>query len=92
MGPFMPMRGGCFEAGVGCGEFRSDVEWLVPVDHALLHAAGENVWAGRIDSETALHALTTTMLAALAPPSRFAAAASDLGITAIRRFGAWQAG
>jgi hypothetical protein len=44
-----------FAAGVDCGEFRSDVpvEWLVPVYHALLHAAGDDVRAGRIVSETA---------------------------------------
>jgi TetR/AcrR family transcriptional regulator, mexCD-oprJ operon repressor len=59
-----------FEAGVDRGEFRNDVpvEWLVSVYHALLHAAGDDVRAGRIDSDTALHALTTTMLAAFTPP------------------------
>jgi TetR/AcrR family transcriptional repressor of mexCD-oprJ operon len=59
-----------FEAGMQDGEFRSDVpvEWLVSVYHALLHAAGDDVRAGRIDSPTALHALTTTIRAAFAPP------------------------
>jgi TetR/AcrR family transcriptional repressor of mexCD-oprJ operon len=58
-----------FEAGIQGGEFRSDVpvEWLLSVYHALLHAAGDDVRAGRIDSATALHALTTTMRAAFAP-------------------------
>jgi AcrR family transcriptional regulator len=58
-----------FEAGVESGEFRSDVpvEWLLSVYYALLHAAGDDVRAGRIDSHTALHALTTTMRAAFAP-------------------------
>ena len=59
-----------FQAGVDDGEFRSDVpvEWLVSVYHALLHAAGDDVRAGRLDDDTALHALTTTMHAAFAPP------------------------
>jgi TetR/AcrR family transcriptional regulator, mexCD-oprJ operon repressor len=58
-----------FEAGMEAGEFRSDVpvEWLMSVYHALLHAAGDDVRAGRIDSATALHALTTTLRAAFAP-------------------------
>jgi TetR/AcrR family transcriptional repressor of mexCD-oprJ operon len=61
-----------FEAGMEAGEFRSDVpvEWLLSVYHALLHAAGDDVRAGRIDRATALHALTTTMRAAFAPPAR----------------------
>jgi TetR/AcrR family transcriptional repressor of mexCD-oprJ operon len=58
-----------FEAGMEAGEFRSDVpvDWLQSVCHALLHAAGDDVRAGRMDSATALHALTTTMRAAFAP-------------------------
>jgi TetR/AcrR family transcriptional repressor of mexCD-oprJ operon len=52
-----------FQAGVERGELRGDVpvDWLVSVYHALLHAAGDDVRAGRLDSDTALHALTTTM-------------------------------
>jgi TetR/AcrR family transcriptional repressor of mexCD-oprJ operon len=59
-----------FESGMEAGEFRTDVpaEWLVSVYHALLHAAGDDVRAGRLDGATALHALTTTMRAAFAPP------------------------
>jgi TetR/AcrR family transcriptional repressor of mexCD-oprJ operon len=55
-----------FEEGREGGEFRTDVpvDWLVSVYHALLHAAGDDVRAGRLDSTTALHALTTTMRAA----------------------------
>jgi TetR/AcrR family transcriptional repressor of mexCD-oprJ operon len=61
-----------FEAGVQGGEFRDDVpvEWLMSVYHALLHAAGDDVRAGRLDGGTALHALTTTIRAAFAPPER----------------------
>jgi TetR/AcrR family transcriptional regulator, mexCD-oprJ operon repressor len=60
---------GLFDAGIASGEFRDDVpvEWLVSVCHALLHAAGDDVRAGRLDSATALHALTTTLKAAVAP-------------------------
>ena len=52
------------------GEFRTDVptDWLLSVFHSLLHAAGDDVRAGRYDDATALHALTTTMRAALEPP------------------------
>lgn len=59
-----------FEHGMERGEFRRDVpvEWLMSVYHALLHAAGDDVRAGRLDSDTALHALTSTMRAAFAPP------------------------
>jgi hypothetical protein len=35
--------------------------------HALLHAAGDDVRAGRLDGDTALHALTSTLQAAFAP-------------------------
>ena len=60
-----------FEAGMERGEFRTDVpaEWLVSVYYALLHAAGDDVRAGRLDAETALHALVTTLRAAFSPPS-----------------------
>ena len=61
---------GMFEAGQQRGEFRTDVPtaWLISVYHALLHAAGEDVRAGRLDSAAALHALTTTLRAAFTPP------------------------
>jgi TetR/AcrR family transcriptional repressor of mexCD-oprJ operon len=66
-----------FEAGMERGEFRDDVpvEWLLSVFHALLHTAGDDVRAGRLDDAAALHALTTTMRAAFSPPvSRVASA------------------
>jgi AcrR family transcriptional regulator len=61
-----------FEDGVAQGEFRSDVpvEWLLTVYYSLLHAAGDDVRAGRIEADTALLALTTTMSAAFAPARR----------------------
>jgi TetR/AcrR family transcriptional regulator, mexCD-oprJ operon repressor len=59
------------ERGRRSGEFRTDVpaDWLVSVFHALLHAAGDDVRAGRLDSAVALRALTSTLRAALAPAS-----------------------
>ena len=60
-----------FDAGMERGEFRTDVpaEWLVSVYYALLHAAGDDVRAGRLDADAALHALVTTLRAAFSSPS-----------------------
>lgn len=60
------------ERGREAGEFRIDVPtaWLVSVFHALLHAAGDDVRAERLEDTTALAALTSTLLAAFAPPGR----------------------
>jgi TetR/AcrR family transcriptional regulator, mexCD-oprJ operon repressor len=57
------------EQGRAAGEFRTDVpvDWLVSVFHALLHAAGDDVRAGRLDEDGALHAILTTVRAAFAP-------------------------
>jgi TetR/AcrR family transcriptional repressor of mexCD-oprJ operon len=43
--------------------FRSDVpaDWLVTVFHALLHAAGDDVRAGRLPADAALEALGVTL-------------------------------
>lgn len=45
------------------GAFRTDVpaEWLVSALHALIHAAGDDVRAGRIPAGAALDALRTTI-------------------------------
>jgi hypothetical protein len=57
------------ERGRASGEFRTDVPaaWLASVFHALLHAAGDDVRAERLQEDAALEALTSTLLAALAP-------------------------
>jgi TetR/AcrR family transcriptional repressor of mexCD-oprJ operon len=57
------------EDGRNRGEFRTDVPvaWLVSVFHTLLHAAGDDVRAGRLDGDDALNALLTTLRAAFAP-------------------------
>jgi TetR/AcrR family transcriptional regulator, mexCD-oprJ operon repressor len=45
------------------GAFRTDLpaEWLVTTFYALIHAAGDDVRAGRMGSDDALRVLTTTM-------------------------------
>jgi AcrR family transcriptional regulator len=45
------------------GAFRSDVpaSWLVTTAFALVHAAGDDVRAGRFDADEALAVLTTTL-------------------------------
>ncbi len=57
------------DRGRETGEFRTDVpaEWLVSVFHALLHVAGDDVRAGRLENDTALDALTATLLSAFTP-------------------------
>jgi AcrR family transcriptional regulator len=49
--------------GRRCGDFRTDVpaEWLVTAFHALIHAAGDDVRAGRMNAGAALEALRTTL-------------------------------
>ena len=53
------------------GSFRSDlsVEWLAAALHGLVHAAGQEVRAGRLDPATAPAVLETTLLALLAGPT-----------------------
>jgi TetR/AcrR family transcriptional regulator, mexCD-oprJ operon repressor len=51
------------DRGRRSGEFRTDVpaEWLVTAFHALIHAAGDDVRAGRMRAGAALGALRLTM-------------------------------
>jgi AcrR family transcriptional regulator len=58
------------ERGRREGTFRSDVgaDWLVTSSLALIHAAAEEVRAGELDSEGALHALSLTVADLLAGP------------------------
>jgi TetR/AcrR family transcriptional repressor of mexCD-oprJ operon len=51
------------DRGRRTGDFRTDVpaEWLVTAFHALVHAAGDDVRAGRLRPGAALDALSTTM-------------------------------
>jgi TetR/AcrR family transcriptional repressor of mexCD-oprJ operon len=51
------------DRGRRTGDFRTDVpaEWLVTAFHALIHAAGDDVRAGRMRPGTALRALQATI-------------------------------
>jgi TetR/AcrR family transcriptional regulator, mexCD-oprJ operon repressor len=51
------------DRGRRSGDFRTDVpaEWLVTAFHALIHAAGDDVRAGRMRPGAALDALRTTL-------------------------------
>jgi TetR/AcrR family transcriptional repressor of mexCD-oprJ operon len=51
------------DRGRRSGDFRTDVpaEWLVTAFHALIHAAGDDVRAGRIRASAALKAIHVTM-------------------------------
>ena len=51
------------DRGRRSGDFRTDVpaEWLVTTFHALIHAAGDEVRAGRMRAGAALEALRKTM-------------------------------
>jgi AcrR family transcriptional regulator len=58
------------------GAFRTDLppQWLVTTLYALIHAAGDDVRAGRLDADDAPRILTTTVRdlfsAAASPPAR----------------------
>ena len=48
------------------GEFRDDLptDWLVASFHAILHAAANEIAAGRIEADRAAGVITATMLGA----------------------------
>jgi TetR/AcrR family transcriptional repressor of mexCD-oprJ operon len=61
-----------FLAGAqGLGSFRSDLstEWLVATFHATLHAAANEIEAGRLDAEEAAGVITATLLGAFRAPA-----------------------
>src|SRR5829696_819748 len=53
--------------GQRSGAFRSDLsaDWLIATFHAVLHAAAEEIDAGRLDSAEAAGVITNTMLSVL---------------------------
>ncbi len=61
--------GGLHERGRATGDFRTDqpVDWLVAAFYAILHAAADEVDAGRLVSADAPALLTTTLLSTLRP-------------------------
>jgi TetR/AcrR family transcriptional regulator, mexCD-oprJ operon repressor len=56
-----------FTAAQASGAFRSDLsaDWLMATFHAILHAAANEIDAGRLDPDQASSTITSTMLAAL---------------------------
>jgi TetR/AcrR family transcriptional regulator, mexCD-oprJ operon repressor len=56
--------------GQDAGTFRSDLpsQWLITTAFSLMHAAAEDVSAGRIAADDAAQLITTTLLAAFTPP------------------------
>lgn len=65
-----PMRRiqGLIERGRAAGDFRSDlpVQWLVTVFYSVVHAAADEINAGRLDREEGADVITRTLLAAYA--------------------------
>jgi AcrR family transcriptional regulator len=61
---------GLVARGQSDGEIRTDlpVDWLITTYYALLHAAADEVNAGRLDPAHAGHVAATTITAALRPP------------------------
>jgi len=54
------------------GAFRDDLPrpWLITTAFSLMHAAAEDVTAGRIEADDAAGLITATLLAAFTPPAR----------------------
>jgi len=57
------------EHGQRVGTFRRDLprQWLVTTAYSLMHAAAEDVAAGRLDPGDAAGLITATLLAAFTP-------------------------
>ena len=69
------------------GSFRDDVstEWLVAIFHATLHAAANEIAAGRLDGDEAARVITATLLGAYrTPPGRSRRSAPSAGRVARR--------
>lgn len=62
---------GLLARGQSEGDIRTDlpVDWLITTYYALLHAAADEVNAGRLDAARAGHLVATTVTAALRPPA-----------------------
>jgi AcrR family transcriptional regulator len=59
------------ECGQRTGAFRSDMpmHWLTTTSFSLMHAAAEDVAAGRLDASDAPRLITATLLGAFTPPA-----------------------
>lgn len=60
------------DRGQRAGVFRTDLpkQWLVTTAFSLMHAAAQDVAAGRIHGDDAAGLITATLLGAFAPPAR----------------------
>ena len=58
------------EAGQRAGTFRRDLseQWLITTAYSLMHAAAEDVTAGRVEAADAAGLITATLRAAFTPP------------------------
>jgi AcrR family transcriptional regulator len=59
------------ERGQRAGAFRTDLpqRWLITTAFSLMHAAAEDVTAGRVEAGDAAGLITATLLAAFTPPA-----------------------
>jgi hypothetical protein len=57
--------------GQASGEFRADVpaDWLVATFHAVVHAAANEIDAGRLDDDRAAGIMASTIVGACTAPS-----------------------
>ena len=62
------------ERGQRAGAFRGDLpqRWLITTAFSLMHAAADDVTAGRVEAGDAAGLVTATLLAAFTPPARAA--------------------
>jgi hypothetical protein len=69
-GPVLDEVDALVARGQADGSFRSDLPraWLVTTIYGLVHAAADEVDAGRLDAAEAADVLEATLLPALAPP------------------------
>jgi TetR/AcrR family transcriptional regulator, mexCD-oprJ operon repressor len=58
------------ERAQSSGEFRADLptDWLVATFHAIVHAAANEIDAGRLDTDGASSIITATILGVFSPP------------------------
>jgi len=59
------------EQGQRAGTFRRDLPqpWLITTAYSLMHAAAEDVTAGRVEADDAAGLITATLLAAFTSPA-----------------------
>jgi TetR/AcrR family transcriptional regulator, mexCD-oprJ operon repressor len=77
--PILRRVQGLISRGQQAGAFRADLprQWLNTIAFSLMHAAAEDVAAGRLDADDAARLITATLLAAFTPPGAGASAVSS---------------